>query len=463
MINMDILVGLEVEDKTFITKESLYGIMGQKSYKNFGHTDNGYPSAEELPSLMTINQEEGDGMAYKGYISNQKSGRFVAQIELGKSKEGKRLRESKRFDTREEAQAYLDKKLEEMNDPSYQPIVPVAPPAPKYTDKTFEQYALYLLDMGIGKGTSRTLQTYRTSLNHAANYIGAIPMVNITQKDINKLLADMAKKYADSIIKPCYASMKYLFEYAYDEQDLPSNPMRKVECPKSKKPVKKKRKYYTDKEIEYIFRTSKVYDKELYAMFCLLECSGMRPSEMRALEIDSFDPKDKSVTIYQTATYDFEDITDLKKNPKSVAILATPKSVYGVRTLELSDLAVTAIQDWLEEKASHPSEAVRNSKYIFSSKTGSFKPESTCQSLLYRYKEKYGIEDIEVTFYKFRHTMCTRLLLAGTPIKVVQAIMGDNTAEMVMKVYAHLEKEMARENAKPFYQELNKKHIALVG
>lgn len=217
------------------------------------------------------------------------------------------------------------------------------------------------------------------------------------------------------------------------------------------------------KEIEYIFRTSKVYDKELYAIFTLLESTGMRPGEMRALEIDSYDPEDKSVTIYQAATYEFEDITDLKKNPKSMAILATPKSEYGVRTLEISDIAVAALHDWLEEKASHPSEAVRNSKYIFSDKYGSFKPESTCQSLLYRYKEKYAINDMEVTFYKFRHTMCTRLLLAGTPIKVVQALMGDNTAEMVMKVYAHLEKEMARENAKPFYRALNQKHIELIG
>ena len=470
MINLQILVGLSVGDKTFITKESLYGIMGQKSSQNFGHSSHGYPTAEELSSLMTkpmTTQSGGVDMKYKGYISTPKSGSFIVQIDKGKSPEGKRLRESKRFKTRAEAEAYLDSRLNELNSQSV-PVAPTLSPIPTpinsdHTDKTFEQYALYLLDMGIGKGTSRTLQSYRAGLNHAAKYIGAIPMVNITQKDINKLLSDMTQKYANSIIKNCFASMKYLFEYAYDEEDLPSNPMRKVECPKSKKPVKKKREYYTDQEIEYIFRTSKVYDKELYAIFCILECTGMRPGELRALEIDSFDPKDKSVTIYQAATYQFEDITDLKKNPKSAEILSTPKSVYGVRTLELSDLAVTALQEWLEEKAQNPSKAVRESKYIFSSKTGSFKPESSCQSLLYRYKEKYGIEDMGITFYKFRHTMCTRLLLAGTPIKVVQALMGDNTAEMVMKVYAHLEKEMARENAKPFYKELNQKHIELVG
>ena len=40
--------------------------------------------------------------------------------------------------------------------------------------------------------------------------------------------------------------------------------------------------------------------------------------------------------------------------------------------------------------------------------------------------------------YVFRHTMCTNLIKAGTPVATVQRIIGDNTVDVIMKVYTHI-------------------------
>ena len=63
-----------------------------------------------------------------------------------------------------------------------------------------------------------------------------------------------------------------------------------------------------------------------------------------------------------------------------------------------------------------------------------------------------------VVFYKFRHTMCTRLILDGQPIPVIQRIMGDNTTDVIMKIYTHVNEEMALKATTGFYDNLNKKH-----
>ena len=54
--------------------------------------------------------------------------------------------------------------------------------------------------------------------------------------------------------------------------------------------------------------------------------------------------------------------------------------------------------------------------------------------------------------------MCTRLILSGQPISVIQRIMGDNTPDIIMKIYTHVNEEMAMKATESFYEELNRKN-----
>lgn len=197
-------------------------------------------------------------------------------------------------------------------------------------------------------------------------------------------------------------------------------------------------------------------------MFTVFECTGMRPGELRALEWSKFNPKTKTIRINQAITTEYEEIKDIKKTPKSKEVLSATKSEYGVRTLPLSDIAVEALLAWEKRLRRSRNKLKANSIFMFPTKTGGFRTESASQSMLQRYRARFELEDMEVTFYKFRHTMCTRLALAGYSVQVIQRILGDNTPDVIIKIYTHVNEQMALEAAKEFYDDMNRRHTKMV-
>ena len=91
MINTGVLVGIAAAGDTYITTQSIESLAGQNSVVDSGQHPSGYPAQEELPCLLTkdnvvVEQEKaGAGMTYKGSVSSLKDGRFMVQIDLGKS------------------------------------------------------------------------------------------------------------------------------------------------------------------------------------------------------------------------------------------------------------------------------------------------------------------------------------------------------------------------------------------
>lgn len=482
------LSAFNIAGKSYITRMSIYEFLGVPPVeeRNFQipEKSDGYLSPEELSSVLTkseIGQQDitkagaNDMSVYKGSISTLKDGRFMVQIDLGKDENGDRKRESKSFRSKMDAQDYLNKRLYELNgvlpQQAMQPVQTIRTLAngeqieddiiyKGYTTLTFEEYALDVLNQKIGLTKTRTLEGYRGGLQPIAKIIGKMPMVAITRKDINRVFANLCPMYVQSNIERSYKIMKLIMEQAYDDGDIPINPMRKMDCPKSSKNVEidKREKVYSADDISVLFRTSKEYNIELYTMFAVLECTGMRPGELRALEWECFNPIEKTISIEHAATFEYEDFKTLMKKPNGRAIISTPKSASGIRTIRLSDLAVEALLEWKEYKSRSRNRDKATSKYIFSNREGSFKSETACKSMLQRYKAKYDVEDIGVTFYKFRHTMCTRLILSGQPDEVTKKVLGDVSGEMMKKVYGHINDNMALEATRQFYDNLNQQH-----
>lgn len=475
LISTGQLFSIDIAGKPYVTAQSVYSLLGQKEQPIFGQQDSGYPVSEEIESPLTNDQlvedteKAGVSMAYKGSISTLADGRFMVQIDKGKKPDGKRDRESKSFRDKTEAENYLKKRLSELNAPldsiyggaGTTPIIPGVPQG-NYTTLPFEEYAKNVLNEGIGKGTSRTMEGYRRGLVIIVPYIGKIPMASLTTQDLKKAFEKIRYKYAKSNIKRCFTVTKIILQSAFDNGDIPADIMGRMKCPSSKKPVDNNPyPTYSDEDIKTIFETSKDYNFELYAMFTVLECTGMRPGELRALEWSKFIPETKSIRINQAITTEYEEIKDILKTPKSKEVLSVTKSEYGVRTLPLSDIAVEALIEWEKRLRRSRNKLKANSTFIFPTRTGQFRSESASESLLQRYRKKYDLEDMEITYYKFRHTMCTRLILAGQPIPVIQRILGDNTPDVITKIYTHVNEQMALQSAKGFYDDMNRRHTEM--
>lgn len=473
MIDTGVLVGIAAAGDTYVTTQSIESLAGQNSTVDSGQHPSGYPEPQEVSCLLTKNdvvvepEKAGAGMIYKGYISALKDGRFMVQIDLGKTPDGKRKRESKSFKAQKEADAYLAKRLQELNGVQVvsTPFVPAQPMASlalsQYTQLTFEEYAVKILNEGVGKATTRTIEGHRLGIRPMVELIGHKKMVDLTTQDLKKAFEVIRYKYLKSNVTRSFNITRLMIQTAFENGEIPTDIIGKMKCPTSKKPIEtEKFPTYSEEEIATLLKTSREYSLELYTMFALLECTGMRPGEMRGLEWSVFDAEKKTIRIKQAATVQFEKLESIRRQAKAKDIISVPKSAYSVRTLRLSDLAVKALLEWNKYLSKSRNQKRAESPYIFPNAKGNFKSETSCQSIIQRYRAEFHLEG--VTFYKFRHTMCTRLILSGQPISVIQRIMGDNTTDVIMKVYTHVNAEMAMKATEGFYDELNKRHIGMM-
>lgn len=474
MIDTGVLVGIAAAGDTYITRQSIENLVSQNSVVDSGQHPSGYPEPQEVSCLLTkddvvVEQEKaGAGMVYKGSVSSLKDGRFMVQIDLGKTPDGKRKRQSKSFKSQKEAEGFLEKRLQELNgfqvgvSTPFVPAQPVVSPLPShYTQLTFEEYAVKILNEGVGKATTRTIEGHRLGIRPMVELIGHKKMVDLTTQDLRKAFEVIRYKYLKSNVTRSFNITRLMIQTAFENGEIPADVIGKMKCPTSKKPIEtEKFPTYSEEEIETLLKTSREYSLELYTMFTLLECTGMRPGEMRGLEWSVFDAEKKTIRIKQAATVQYEKLETIRRQAKAKDIISVPKSAYSVRTLRLSDLAVKALLEWNKYLSKSRNQKRADSPYIFPNAKGNFKSETSCQSIIQRYRAEFHLEG--VTFYKFRHTMCTRLILSGQPISVIQRIMGDNTTDVIMKVYTHVNAEMAMKATEGFYDELNKRHAGMM-
>lgn len=306
-----------------------------------------------------------------------------------------------------------------------------------YTDLSFEQYAVKLLNRGIGRARSRATDNYRCGLRMAAAELGHIRIAEIGEEDLRRAFRRLSAKYAKSTLRLAYTTTRCVLRAAYRAGDIPADPTLRWEMPKSGKPRRNDlERVYSDAEIDAILRTSREYDQELYTMLSVLASTGMRPGELLALEWSGFDPQAKTLHIYQSVTREFGRIRELNKAAKSKSVVSVPKSEYSVRTLRLSDGAAEALSAWRRTLRQNKNRARARSRYIFPGKKGKFRSLSGAEALLQRYRKACDMPN--VTFYKFRHTMCTRLALDRQPISVIQRVLGDNSPDVITRVYTHV-------------------------
>ena len=468
------LASTEIDGKYYVSIIELAAFLGETKPLDFGQHNAGLQQNVAVESMIsTENQhiserKDVEVMQYTGSISSLSDGRFMVQINKGKKADGTRDRESKGFRDKTQAQKHLDNRLEELNgvSPVIQKSMPTINyqyvPTPvqdhTYTDKTFEQYAVETLNKGVGIASSRTIEGYRISLMQINKEIGMIKMTDITADKLRAAFNKLSKHYNKTSLKKCFVTTKMIFGFAIENEDIASDPFIKLKCPSSQKVPNPKETAYSDEDIQIIFRESKKYNEVLYPFFAVLECTGMRPGELRALEWSNVDLEAKTVKIVQAATKEYDDISSLNEYSNSRECISVPKTPYSVRTLRLSDLAIQALKDWRTylDKSLEP---MRNSVYVFPSQEGSFRSESSLKCLLQRFRKKAGLEDMGIRFYRFRHTLCTRLILDKQPIPVIKQIMGDNTTDVIMDVYTHVTREQALIASGSYYEKLNEQHL----
>lgn len=201
------------------------------------------------------------------------------------------------------------------------------------------------------------------------------------------------------------ALLSHLFKKAIKEWELPlENPVDSVERPKVPKGRILFLKENEAKDLLYACQVSR--NKMLYPYILLLLHSAMRPSEAAGLRWNQIDLMRRSLTLYITKT--------------------------EPRTVPLTKSVVRALHEIRGTK--------RDYDFVFLNEEGRSEqarniPSSRFRAAFNVARTRAGLPDLHM--HDLRHTAASHMLMTGTDLRTLAAILGHSTLQMVLR-YTHL-------------------------
>lgn len=426
------LLPVKVGDEILITVSALERFLGICQQNLDISSDLSYHTTNSADGWI-IDTAEGDEKMLKGSVTYVKgSDRWIAQFDMGKTPDGKRIRKSKSFKTEDEARNALALELAKIYPESSAPEIKVP---------TYEELANEFLNARNSTATGRTWDTYIFYSKYSINSFGKKRIDEIDKSDVIKMFDTLKVKYKDSTLKKTKTIAGMVFDYAIEKGFIKNNVIKAVKkIPKSEVNVSEDDIYkaLTDEEMKYILSIGKE-NKSFNGMLFMLAYTGMRPGELRALKVSDIDLEKETVHIQRAASVENVYDSNGKRIGKREYVKDTKNGSYGHRILHVPryvlEMALKQREYMLSDKKYR---RAKKSVYLFPDTNGDFIREYGFNKRWRMFREKNNLDFKKYFPYVFRHTMCTNLIKAGTPVATVQRIIGDNTVDVIMKVYTHI-------------------------
>lgn len=334
------------------------------------------------------------------------------------------------------------------------------------TEMLFRDYFFRYIKSLNGSARSRTYSSTVRTASHIIDGLGNYKMSEINKTVLKEFINGFTKKtytknkqkgpeyYSQSEIDKVFHLLHAaIIEASSEDGDhfLRTDFMANIKIPRSNR-FESEYCALTDDEIRML--TNIVSENEMINVWILLMLyTGVRPSEALALKFSDIDYERKTVSIMRTLSYEdnIDPITLKRRGPRK-AIITSLKNErgknqinYQKRTLKVGDKILEVLQQW-ESIVKSDKELMKMKKdkgteeYIFSGSKGQLWLYDDYKQVYKRLLKKHGLSISQYNPYRFRHNCCTRLFRLGINLKAVQLIMGDNTPDMVMRVYANLDK-----------------------
>lgn len=300
-------------------------------------------------------------------------------------------------------------------------------------DMSFYDYMLYYIeDSGQCSCRERTKKCYtyaaatiRADLEKMGE--GSVTLERLNDTMLNKIFIEMAQKFRQSTLNKAFDFVKRTLKYAFKKKYISENIAELIDKPKSQI-QSEERQPYTDEEIEMILSAAKP-NTRLYALVNIALYTGMRPSEIRALRWSDVDWDNGTIHVNGAAKRHYDDL----KRSAYTEYIGETKSKSGIRVIPLAESVAAALRAW---RAMSECDSVgKTSEFIFFDVNGDFMKEESLTSMWGRFINSHKWRGKKLFMYRFRHTFCTRLLLSGCTPQTVQALMGDSTLNVIMRIY----------------------------
>lgn len=277
-------------------------------------------------------------------------------------------------------------------------------------------------------------------VNKIFTYIDkSLPIANLTAVTLEDVLHKVyyVENLSYSYTRATFTTMKAIYKHAKRKKLIPSLiDFEDIEI--KKKPfshsdiAKKQNKFLDAVELkETLMQLSKI-DSRISLLFEFVSLTGLRIGELLALRYSDYDKKNATININGTIQYDYKNSSEIKRG--------TPKNIYSVRDVSLSDRAVSILDSIMLEnkRRSLWFEGYIDHGYIFTSSRGN---PYDIQFLNRRLKGVH-IEGKHLTTHIFRHTHISMLAELGVPLKTIMQRVGHNDPNTTLSIYTHVTKSM---------------------
>ena len=283
-------------------------------------------------------------------------------------------------------------------------------PAPQ--DPLVRAYLAYLQDER--NASPRTLENYQRALRDASTFFGTKTWRAAQAEDFRAyLFALMKSDRARSTIRLEFAALRSFYRFLCERKKLTANPLLSVLLPKMEKnlPV-----FLTTTQIESLLRAPQQSPEEKQApawmrwrdtaILELFYSSGLRLSELAALDVRHIDPYGETVRV-------------LGKGSKE-------------RIVPVGELALQAIQEYRQR-------AQVQVGPLFLSKLRRRLGTGSIWSMVKKYLHQAEIP-VMASPHKLRHSFATHLLDAGADLRSVQSLLG-HASLSTTQIYTHVTTE----------------------
>lgn len=267
----------------------------------------------------------------------------------------------------------------------------------------------------------------------------SLPIASLTAVTLEDVLHKVyyVENLSYSYTRATFTTMKAIYKHAKRKKLIPSLiDFEDIEI--KKKPfshsdiAKKQNKFLDAVELkETLMQLSKI-DSRISLLFEFVSLTGLRIGELLALRYSDYDKENATININGTIQYDYKNSSEIKRG--------TPKNIYSVRDVSLSDRAVSILDSIMLEnkRRSLWFEGYIDHGYIFTSSRGN---PYDIQFLNRRLKGVH-IEGKHLTTHIFRHTHISMLAELGVPLKTIMQRVGHNDPNTTLGIYTHVTKSM---------------------
>lgn len=370
----------------------------------------------------------------KRKLSNGKCS-YQAVLERGVDSTGKRIRDTKTFNTKKEAELYLSKQKSALNDGTY--IEPSKMTVAQALDDWMEN------QIKPNRAPS-TYSSYKVNVeNHIKPQIGHIELQKLSPSDVQALYKTLInnKDLSERSIRYIRDNLHSCLKRFVNAQVIPRNVCEFTEIPKAR-PSTGGGAFYTPNEVNKLINAVR---NDRFASVVYLGLVGLRRSEIAALTWNDINFNKK--VIYVNKNYV---VTGGEKH------IGSCKTKSSVRTVAVPATIMNYLKEYKENQKNeraYYSEEYKKNNLVICKLNGDYINPASLSSKFPDILKKYDLRKIRL--HDLRHTYCSiSINYCNTPVATVARQVGHSSSQITNRYYSHSNDELQEASAAKFEEAL---------